>query len=622
MKLRTKLVLLSAGIAALFLLSVAAYFAILSPLDRMQSEVGSLQEVARATSALEIESSLLALKTLGTQRTAYQEALKRYQAAQESMNHVVYLIQASPELAAAVEAVKKLGALSNDGFDSIESSFQQIKDLTDKAKIPFESSSWTQLFLAAEQDRLGDTDAARYVLSNLTSNITKLDESLKVTRQVVEKKDAEINLEYAKIKERSSLAGLSVILLALAASIALSFVLARNIARDLSGLGTTVAQVSAGDLRVRFGRRSKDELGLLARDIDALLESLTAAFKRIQAASAENLEVKDQLAQSVSSATSSSVEIEANSTSILGQLQKVDERVQSSEAELNGVVILLEAFRARLETQSNEVADATAAVAELAQGISRISELSDENRREVETLLAESDRGREVFDRSFTKVAEINESVSDIQDLAGAIAEIAGQTNILSLNAAIEAAHAGEAGKGFAVVADEISKLASASAQSSAQIAATIKDVVGKIREAGATRVETLGAFEAIGTQIARVSDRSRGIDDEADHMNQGTHRIRQVMETLTTGASDTTKEADRVGAVATRLGDTMGQVGRISHEVVSNIGEITQGLGEITRTVNEVAVQAERLRRVGDALDQAVNAFQTDTEPEAVEEI
>lgn len=612
MKLRTKLVLLSAGIAALFLLSVAAYFVILSPLDKMETEVGTLQEVARATSSLEIEASLLMVNPLGAQMSSYQAALKRYQAAQEAMKGVTYLVAASPELAAAIDAVRKLGELSSGGFEALDGAFDQIRSLTSQSHYPFEANTWPQLFLAGTQSRLGDSDAASYVLSNVVTTIGQLDESLKVTRQVVEQKDGEIQVAYGKIKVESSLVGLSVILLAVVLSVFLSFALARNITRALAGLGKTVAQVSTGDLRVRFETVRKDELGALARDIDVLLDSLTAAFRRIQAASAENLQVKEQLSESVSSATSSAVEIEANSVSILGQLQKVDERLQASESELQAVVGLLDAFQARLKTQRQEVEDATSAVNELAQGIARISDLSDQNRQEVDALLAESDRGREVFDRSFTKIAEINESVADIQDLVGTIAEIAGQTNILSLNAAIEAAHAGDAGKGFAVVADEISKLASASAQSSAQIATTIQDVVTKIREAGATREETLGAFEAIGNQIGRVSVRSKTIDQEADHMNQGTHRIREVMETLTKGSEATTQEANRIDTVANNLGEALGQVGRISHEVVSNIGEITQGLAEISQTVNEVATQADRLRRVGDGLDQAVNAFQT----------
>ena len=613
MKLRTKLLSLSVAVAVLFLLSVASYFAILAPLDKIQGEVGLLQEVSRATSNLEIQASQLVVKDFGSQVPVYQDAVKRFHDANEAIKTVVYLIQASPELAAAVDSVKKLAELSNDGLDNIQQSLDAIKSEAEGAKLNFGSTSWTRLLFASTQERVSNPAATQYVLSKLVSDITTADQSLMVTRQVVEKKDAEINLEYADIKARSSLVGLGVILFAVVLAIFLSLVLARNITRALAGLGTTVAKVASGDLRVRFGNTKKDELGALARDIDALLESLTSAFRRIQAASAENVQVKEQLAESVSSATSSSVEIEANSTSILSQLQKVDERLRASEAELNGVVVLLGAFRQRLEGQGREVADATAAVTELAQGISRVHDLSEQNRGEVDTLLAESDRGREVFDRSFAKIAEINDSVADIQDLAGAIAEIAGQTNILSLNAAIEAAHAGEAGKGFAVVADEISKLAAASAESSALIAATIKDVVTKIREAGATREETLSAFEAIGTQITRVSDRSRGIDGEADRMNQGTHRIREVMETLTSGSADTTKEADRIGVVATSVGDALGQVGRISHEVVSNIGEITQGLGEITRTVSEVATQADRLRRVGEALDEAVNTFATE---------
>ena len=184
----------------------------------------------------------------------------------------------------------------------------------------------------------------------------------------------------------------------------------------------------------------------------------------------------------------------------------------------------------------------------LSQGVEKIAELSGANRKAVEALLLESDRGREVFELSFSKISEITDSVASIQHLIGAIAEIASQTNILSLNAAIEAAHAGESGKGFAVVADEISKLAAASAMTSNQIKITVDDVVAKIREAEATR------------------------------------------------------------------GETLEQVGQISHEVVSNIGEITEGLGEITRTVNEVAAQADRLARAGETLDQAVNAFRTDT--------
>jgi methyl-accepting chemotaxis protein len=616
MKLRTKLLLLVAGASLLFLASIAMYFVILAPLEKLQSEVGLLREMERSTAGLQVEADLLVMKPFQAQTLAFQTALDRYHAARTALGGVVLLLKANESLASAFQAVANLGQLTDDSLASVADSFAQAKAQAKEVGLAEDWASWPQV-MAAAYAKSKKPEAVVYYLMSLVTNLTQFNDGLTVTRQVIERKDGEINLELAKIRDRSSLVGLGVILLAVILAMILSFFLARSITKALHQLGMTVEKVGSGDLRVRFGGRRKDELGHLGQEIDNFLDSLTSSFRKIQIASAENLSVKNQLALSVSSTTSSAIEIEANSASILDQLKKSDEKIQASESDLNGVVILLEAFHSRLGGQSQEVSDASKAVLELAQGISQISELSTQNRQAVEALLAESDRGREVFNRSFAKVAEINDSASAIQDLAGAIAEIAGQTNILALNAAIEAAHAGEAGKGFAVVADEISKLAAASATSSAQIAITINEVVGKIREAGATREETLGAFDSIGAQISRVSTGGRGIHEEAGRMNQGTHRIREVMETLSSGAQASTSEADRIGNVATKVGDALGQVGRISHEVVSNIGEITAGLSEISRTVNEVAAQADRLGRVGEDLDHAVNAFQTE-EPEA----
>jgi methyl-accepting chemotaxis protein len=613
MKLRTKLILLVAGAAALFLASVGAYFSILGPLDAMQDETRYFQVLDRATADLQVQAGLLVIRPLSEQTKVFLESVDKFHAAQADIAKVQLLSSISPEVAKAVESVRALGELSEGSLDNVKSSLEEIKTASEEAKMNWGMVDWGMLTRAASGGALANSGTVSFTLNNLVTNLSALAESLNVTRQVVEQKDGDISKVIADLKMRSTLGGLTVIVLSVALALVMSFLLARNITRALSTLGKTVALVGAGDLRIRFGSTRKDELGALGRDIDSLLGSLTQAFRDIQKASAENLGVKDQLVQSVASATSSAVEIEANSASILGQLKKVDERIQASEADLNAVLALLEAFRGRLGSQGQSVNAATRDVADLAQGITKVSALSNENRLAVEALLSESDRGREVFERSFYKVAEISDSVADIQDLAGAIADIAGQTNILALNAAIEAAHAGEAGKGFAVVADEISKLAAASAASSAQIAVTIRDVVSKIREAGATREETLGAFDAIGVQIGTVSDRSRSIDAEASTMNQGTHRIREVMETLSSGSEDTNREADRIGSVATTLGDSLGQVGRISHEVVSNIGEITSGLAEISRTVNEVSDQAEKIGRLGEELDTAVHTFQTE---------
>ncbi len=618
MKIRTQLLGLVVGASAMFLLSVAAYFVILSPLDTMEKEVAVFQELHRATAALQSEANQLLLNPFQAQRTAYEGAVDRFHKAIAGIKTVVVLPKASQTLADAVNAMTNLGALSETGLDSLTGQLDDLKTACEAAHQSYATTDWASLLRLAAANQIPNAPAVLLAAVNLGSQLTSLNGALSITRQVLEQKDGEIAQELARVKTVSTAIGLFIILVAVVLALILSVVLARTITRSLRTLGTTVSHVGAGDLRVRFASVRRDELGALGRDIDGFLDSLTDTFRRIQAASAENISVKDLLTRSVGSATASAVEIEANSSAILAQLQRADERIQSSEGELGAMVTLFDAFRRRLDSLGQNVTEANSTVAELTQGISEISALTDTNRQAGEVLVSETEKGREVFDRSFTKVAEISETVQAIQELVGAIAETASQTNILAMNAAIEAAHAGEAGKGFAVVSDEIAKLAAASAESSAQISATIKTVVDKILEASATREETVRAFEAMAVQIAAVSQGGRGIHAQTAKMNEGATRIRKTMDLLAAGATQTTAEAQHISSVAEGLGEALGQVGRISHEVVSNIGEITLGLAEISRTVGEVHDQSERLARTGSELDAVVNAFKTEETAEA----
>ena len=612
MKIRTQLLGIVTGAAVLFLLSVGAYFAILSPLDGMQKEVGAFQEMARATAGLQTSADQLVLNQLGQQKQDYDASVDRFHKALDGMKTVVLLPKVSDTLAAAVNATANLGSLSDTGLQSLSGLLDDLKTASEQAHLSFANTDWASLFRLAASNQIPNAPDVMLTSANLSSQLASLNQALSMTRQVLEQKDGEIAQELGRVREQSTLVGLAVIIIAVGLTLVLSALLARRITRSLKTLGATVGRVGEGDLRVRFASTRRDELGALGRDIDAFLDTLTATFRRIQAASSENLAVKNQLIESVGSATASAVQIEANSSSILSQLQRADERIQSSERDLTGVVTLLEAFLKRLEAQGESVASANRVVSELTRGITEISGLTNKNKLAGESLRNEAEQGRQVFDHSFGKVAEIGESVEAIQELVGTIAAIASQTNILAMNAAIEAAHAGEAGKGFSVVADEIAKLAAASADSSAMISTTIEQVVAKIHEAGATREETLRAFEAISAQIEAVSADGLGIYQQTNLMNEGTAKIREVMTSLDSGASKTRAEAEHISGVASNLGETLGQVGRISHEVVSNIGEITLGLAEISRTVGDVQAQSERLGRAGSELDEAVNAFQT----------
>ena len=219
------------------------------------------------------------------------------------------------------------------------------------------------------------------------------------------------------------------------------------------------------------------------------------------------------------------------------------------------------------------------AVTQMMAAIENIDRITARDRQAAGELVIESERSKEVFENAFEKVAEITESVSAIQEMAAVIAGIASQTNILAMNAAIEAAHAGEFGKGFAVVADEIGKLAAASALSSDEIAHTIAGIVVKMHEAGSTRESTSTAFAGISGRIGEVSDSIGEIYDNVNGMQSGSRQILAAMESLRSTSGEITGESARIENTTKTIGLAMSDLGRISHEVTSNIAEITTGI-------------------------------------------
>jgi methyl-accepting chemotaxis protein len=292
--------------------------------------------------------------------------------------------------------------------------------------------------------------------------------------------------------------------------------------------------------------------------------------------------------------------------------------IADAVTEIRGIVTSITVFNDRLGLQNQHIEETVAAVTEMLASIENVTRITENDQRAADQLVDEAERGKEIFDTAFEKVAEITESLGTIQEMASVIAGIASQTNILAMNAAIEAAHAGEFGKGFAVVADEIAKLASASAISSDEIASNIAAIGVKTREAGSIRANTSQAFNNISQRIQGVSDSVSQIHGNIREMQVGSRQILNAMENLRTNSEEITNESARIDHSAQGVGSTMADLGRISHEVTSNISEIAIGMQMITKNVHMVAENAEQIGVIGSKLDAAVSVFKTGESPEA----
>ncbi|MDP2832809.1 MAG: methyl-accepting chemotaxis protein [Pseudomonadota bacterium] len=334
----------------------------------------------------------------------------------------------------------------------------------------------------------------------------------------------------------------------------MSLLTIRRISHSLSVAGAMVEAIASGDLTHPIPQSGSDEIGVMLAKLSLMQNSLRDLIGAVRG-NVDNLDraAKDLSAASISSARAGESQSEAASSmaASVEQLSVSIDQVEEHAREARGVTLTS-------GSQSEE-------------GGRIIHEAASEMRRIAEAVNATAGTIRQLEDYS-----------GQISSIVGVIKDIADQTNLLALNAAIEAARAGEQGRGFAVVADEVRKLAERTANSTQEITA----MIGKIQQG------TQRAAQEMESGVQRVNDGVNLAHKAGDSVTS----IRASAEKVT-HAVDDINLALKEQAVAAR-------------EIAQKVERIAQGAEESSAAVNQTAASAEQLRMLSSDLQQLTGRF------------
>jgi len=419
------------------------------------------------------------------------------------------------------------------------------------------------------------------------------------------------------LKEVNEMTVFTIIIAAIAIVIAvvIIYLVLSNTTKPIVKVADTLKDISEGegDLTKTVDINSKDEIGDLALYFNKTLgkiKDLVLLIKR-QAGMLKN--IGNDLASNMTETAAAINQITANIQSIKGRVINQSASVTETNATVEQVIANIDKLNEYIENESRNVSQASSAIEEMVANISSVTSTLVNNTANVNTLKEASEVGRAGLQEVATDIQEISRESEGLLEINSVMENIASQTNLLSMNAAIEAAHAGEAGKGFAVVADEIRKLAESSGEQSKTIGTVLKKIAESIKKITVSTDNVLHKFEAIDSGVRTVSDQEENIRNAMEEQGQGSKQVLQSVSSLNDITRQVKGGSEEMLSGSQEVIKESKNLERVTQEITGGMNEMAEGADQINVAVNNVNEMTQKNRDAIDTLIQEVSRFKVE---------
>lgn len=401
---------------------------------------------------------------------------------------------------------------------------------------------------------------------------------------------------------------------------ALSALTSRIITKRLSEILSITNIVARGDLSHMVELRGNDEIGALASNFNHAIENLRSLIGQVQASSGETVHFSDVLRDETEAFSDAITEIVASIQSIDTRFTNLDTRLTSSSAATEEILHTISSLAKQIASQAAVVRSTSAAVEQMTQAIENVSRTAAAKRTAATELVAVTESGGRKIAAANGYIEEISRSVDGIVSMISVINDVAAQTNLLSMNAAIEAAHAGDAGRGFGVVADEIRKLAVSTAGNAETISTTLSTMVHTIQQAQTAGVASGSAFDSIRDGVRDVAQALGEISGSSQELSAGSQEVLRAATDLVGIADGINSGAAQMETGAQEINDTLLQVKDISSTTLQGLREIGTNSNTIAHSIERISSMSQKNEEHARVLRDNVAKFHigaADTPPE-----
>ena len=397
-----------------------------------------------------------------------------------------------------------------------------------------------------------------------------------------------------------------VLIMVISLALLLIIVINKNILKPIQEGVDAFKQLNGADgladLTYRINIKHNNEIGLMYSEINEFIDKQYDIVYGMKKTSEALSVTGETLATSSQQSAGAVSEIMANIASVKNSVEKQSEALSNVQNTIEQSLTAFEDLDNLIKNSAAEIIESSAAIEEMVGNIGSVSGSIEKMAGEFEVLLDITEKSKKRQDDVANQIVEMAAQSEHLAEANNVISNIANQTNLLAMNAAIEAAHAGESGKGFSVVADEIRKLAESSSAQSKSIKTELDNITKIINSIVDSSKLSVEEFGLIADKVSATNNLVHEIDAAMTEQNEASQQVLTALKDMNESTINVQSTSKVMFSAAGKIKEETDNLEIISHSVVGSMDEMSLGINDITQSTQHVSDMATNTQEnIGD---------------------
>jgi methyl-accepting chemotaxis protein len=370
--------------------------------------------------------------------------------------------------------------------------------------------------------------------------------------------------------------------------------------------------LAAKDFNVSITPEGSDEMWYLMSNINNMVHQINDFFLMVKSTAKKALDAEASINESAGSTANATALIDSN-------IDEINKKFQEAVTEINNAIALIVEMNMHVDTLVNSssvqtvaIENSNNAVKEVVQTLEHINQMAEERLKSAEDMHSYVSDGDEKITATNEILTKIALQLDEIYEVVTIINNVAEQTNLLSMNAAIESAHAGEAGKGFGVVAEEIRSLAEETSENADKISKVINAIVDAVESANISSQSAFDAFEKVSNHADQIVGSLQEISGGINRIDNQMKEIKQRSDETSTAADEMNRYCGELAEKQQHVSQQVDNMNNVVFTAIKSLHKIKEETADIVLKMNNVSSASDESYKNLAELETVLEEFKT----------